>query len=326
MDINKIIIVFLILLALVIVFFALKPCKKEGFFYWRTTPLYASGTFSLQSAIFMAQLSNLAYYAGTPNQNIIQSFMNSKGLKFNPADNIFTYLNTDTAFIWATDTQNKSLYISFRGTVLNEDNLKTDLYQTLVPFQPTSNLNVSVSYGFNQAWLGIRSDVFKLISSIQPDNIFLTGHSLGAALATLCAFDMKYHEHQIIYNTVIYTFGSPRVGDIAFATNYNKMVSGSNRVQNIYDPVPRFPTEYQGYLHVNDEVLIDKNMCEINAPAPTNYVADILQHPISVYISLIQGLMSSNTQCIKSLKFPRTMSHCTGGNTIPPYGYNVCLY
>ena len=41
----------------------------------------------------------------------------------------------------------------------------------------------------------------------------MTGHSLGGALAVLCALDLQ----DIYGNINLYTFGCPRVGNAAFA-------------------------------------------------------------------------------------------------------------
>jgi predicted lipase len=54
--------------------------------------------------------------------------------------------------------------------------------------------------------------------------LFITGHSLGAALATLCAARLQYDElpqrAQIPPVHAVYTYGSPRAGDMAFKDKY----------------------------------------------------------------------------------------------------------
>lgn len=316
-----------ILILVVILFFMdFKPKCKEGFFYWFPVPQYITGTFNMKSAVFAAELSNLAYYAGTSQENLIQNFMNKYGLTFNPVDNILTYLNTDTAFIWATDTRNTNLYISFRGTLLNENNIKSDLYQKLTPLSIATSAHAMVSSGFLQAYLGIRQDLWNIIDKIQPNNVIFTGHSLGASLATLAAFDVKFHERQIVRDVIAYTFASPRVGDIAFATQYNKIVPKTYRVQNIYDPIPRFPTQYQGYLHVDDEVLISPDgTCSINGTPPDNLPYNIENHGILKYLQILTQLLKNNAPCVRYERF-NIRSYCTGGNTRPAYGHKQCIY
>ena len=77
----------------------------------------------------------------------------------------------------------------------------------------------------------------------------LPGHSLGAALATLAASDvvstMGFPEAKV------YTFASPRVGDKAFAAEYNHMFMGrSFRIANTCDLIVAmpFPVPFLGFL------------------------------------------------------------------------------
>lgn len=318
------IIISILAIITIIVVWCLYSPKKEGFFYWTDTPEYVTNSFNLKSCLFMAELADMSYYTNTSQEiQVISQFAKQYFLKFNPM-NIYNDVNTSTTFIYLTDTRNRNLYISFRGTELNEGNLKSDFYETLVKYQPTSNLDVSVSYGFANAFLGVRQFFHDVVFKIQPNRVIITGHSLGGALASLAAFDLKYiHPNTDI---IVYTFASPRVGDIAFAANFNKMVTKSYRVQNIYDPVPRFPTTYQGYEHVKKEILIDGNNCVINAPLPDNYPFNPEQHKLSTYISLINNMIKKNITCVEMLKFPKILSTCTGGNTTPPYGFNKCYY
>jgi triacylglycerol lipase len=75
-----------------------------------------------------------------------------------------------------------------------------------------------------------------------PDcrSLWITGHSLGGALATLCALDAASNTSCGI--PVVYTYGSPRVGDPEFAQAYSKTVGESSfRFYNLYDFVPLMP-------------------------------------------------------------------------------------
>lgn len=323
----------MLLILLIMIILHNNKDKKEQFYYWRTTPQYVTGDFTLKSALFMAQLSDMAYYTNTDQQiDVISNFMNSYGLKFNKM-NIYTDVDTQTSFIYATDTKNKDIYISFRGTELDESNLKTDLYESMVPFPFTPTLKVGTSFGFTKAWTNLRNSFYDVIGALQPENIYITGHSLGGALASLAAFDYKYHTNGMTSagsspngELIVYTFASPRVGDTGFAYHYDKMINKNYRVQNIFDPVPRFPTELQGYKHVKQEVLLNGLSCSINAKLPDNYPYDIKEHSLLVYIKLIRDLMDNKIRCVTSLIFPQIGTYCTEGNTIPPYGFKVCNY
>lgn len=76
--------------------------------------------------------------------------------------------------------------------------------------------------------------------------ILFTGHSLGAAIATLLAMSAKT---EYSADVEVINFGSPRVGDKAFAKAYNKIIPKTVRVVHDKDVVPRVPKLF--YHHVD---------------------------------------------------------------------------
>ncbi|KAL6780883.1 hypothetical protein ACKKBG_A08865 [Auxenochlorella protothecoides x Auxenochlorella symbiontica] len=89
----------------------------------------------------------------------------------------------------------------------------------------------------------------------EPWHVFVTGHSLGGALGTLCSYDLALHDwgggpapHLTMYN-----FGSPRVGNRRFAREYNDLVPNSWRIVNNQDAVCSVP-RLMGYCHVGHAV------------------------------------------------------------------------
>lgn len=60
-----------------------------------------------------------------------------------------------------------------------------------------------------------------------PPKVFLTGHSLGGSLATLCAY--RFQKVGGIDVAGVYTFGAPRVGDMIFQTLYDSCATGNNQ-------------------------------------------------------------------------------------------------
>ncbi len=70
--------------------------------------------------------------------------------------------------------------------------------------------------------------------------LFIAGHSLGGALATIAAPDISAHTPFRLPS--VYTFASPRVGDRIFAAEYNKEFKGKSfRIVNTCDVVPSMP-------------------------------------------------------------------------------------
>jgi len=84
---------------------------------------------------------------------------------------------------------------------------------------------------------------------------YVTGHSLGASLATLAVLDIALNVPKLRPKLQLYTYASPRVGDPTFATLHAMIIPNSYRVVNLTDTftlVP--PTQALGtYLHVGQE-------------------------------------------------------------------------
>lgn len=83
-------------------------------------------------------------------------------------------------------------------------------------------------------------------------SVVATGHSLGAAIATLAAADLRSQGIPV----TLYTYGSPMVGNDAFATSVSK--SGPTyRVTHAKDIVPMLPGYFiTGYRHTYPEYWI----------------------------------------------------------------------
>ena len=72
--------------------------------------------------------------------------------------------------------------------------------------------------------------------------VWVTGHSLGGALASLASTVLSYETRTPKNNLFLYTFGQPRVGDYQYAFQHDKLVPISFRVTHYRDPVVHLPT------------------------------------------------------------------------------------
>jgi len=111
-----------------------------------------------------------------------------------------------------------------------------------------------VHRGFYNAYLTVARQVNlaakSLLASCQGCHIYITGHSLGGAIATLAAADL----FQVTKDLTLYTFGSPRVGDEKFAAYFDRIVPDTYRVVHSQDLVPHLPQRFLGFRHVSREV------------------------------------------------------------------------
>jgi triacylglycerol lipase len=86
--------------------------------------------------------------------------------------------------------------------------------------------------------------------------IWITGHSLGGALAELCAAQALFVSKIPVQG--VYTFGQPRVGNNDFADAVNaKLGSGIFRFVNDRDIVPRVPLFSMGFCHYGGQHSFD---------------------------------------------------------------------
>ncbi len=99
-----------------------------------------------------------------------------------------------------------------------------------------------VHAGITAIYQSCRDAILAAIEVAPTDQpLFLTGHSLGGAIATLAALDVAAKAR--LATPIAYTFGSPRVGDPTFAHVFAKQVPNSWRVFNTFDVVPFMPPE-----------------------------------------------------------------------------------
>lgn len=97
--------------------------------------------------------------------------------------------------------------------------------------------------GFRQAYLLFKQDIDAAIKTENPKFFWLTGHSLGGALAVACAHDLEFERG--INATGVITFGQPRICDDELARNWiGSMRHRYLRVVNESDPVARLSARH----------------------------------------------------------------------------------
>lgn len=123
--------------------------------------------------------------------------------------------NTDAQFFIAYSS--KQVLISVRGTELNK---KKDWLQNIKADEVDfSDGKGQVHKGFYECFQFVKREIDKLLKKHSGKEIIITGHSLGGAIATLTA---AYIRKNITEKVMLYTFGSPRVGNRTFAEYFSK--------------------------------------------------------------------------------------------------------
>ena len=223
----------------------LRPGDATDFFT-RVSPWPAfdptAGAFSEANALWLMELSRLVYRhdveeQGVPPQPTRASFLQQVGLR---QQAFFQDAGTDTQAMLVEAIDRSYAVLVFRGT---ED--PHDFIQDLkAKSQPVHHSAVRVHDGFNECFKSVWSAIEVALKTIaQP--VFYTGHSLGAALATLAALERPPR--------ALYTFGSPRVGNTAFVSAVNA-TTVALRIVDDRDVVTVVPPELIGYAHAGVRV------------------------------------------------------------------------
>ncbi|KAE9136520.1 hypothetical protein PF006_g14368 [Phytophthora fragariae] len=189
-------------------------------------------------------------------------------------------LDTHAVVAWSQE-DHRRLVISFRGTTSKENwrsNLRADQHVLWIKSRglrwrrtclekvedvaakiPLLNMALPrVHRGFWIAYESIRDQLKEVTRLILDENpgvsVYITGHSMGGALAVLAAYDLAVN-FSIKVN--MYNFGGPRVGNPSFRQHYDRCVPTSYRVVMDGDIVPGWPKFWGLYQHVGTEISLD---------------------------------------------------------------------
>ena len=227
-------------------------------------------TFSAANALRLSLLANAAYL----NQEDARRVANGLGLpQFEWIDLTEQFRDV---FGFAAGCDDYAV-LAFRGT----DNLKdwmTNLNAAPARFswffegaREVGEVHSGFTLAVRHSWEAIANAVDKVMprpptspdlkglsTNTQP-TLWLTGHSLGGALAVLCgaAFSMTTTIRLV---SGVYTFGQPRVGLFNFCNNYNQLLrSRTFRFVNREDLVPRVPFRGWDYADVGNMIHFDSS-------------------------------------------------------------------
>jgi triacylglycerol lipase len=187
--------------------------------------------FSVANMAYLAYCAEAVY---SPPEESKAKF-EQLGFKINGVEHFIDFPDTNTQAIAVGDEE--KIIIAFRGTE-NLDDWKTNINLAKAAWKVGM-----VHSGFYKSIDSVWPTAIARLESLRTNNqpIWLTGHSLGGALATLaCAtIDQELPDYEI---AGIYTFGQPRVGDSIFTQACDKTTKERFfRVVNNNDIVPRIP-------------------------------------------------------------------------------------
>ena len=148
------------------------------------------------------------------------------------------------AFLARTPQEDGTMILAFRGTSSLKD------WMTDVDINLVNGPGGKVHDGFLCALNSIWRRLAKTLDAARGHRkLWITGHSLGGALATLATAKLRLELAQPVNG--LYTYGSPRVGNEEFARNFDAdFYYQYYRMVNNNDVVPRIPFRLMSYRHV----------------------------------------------------------------------------
>ncbi|MBO0879117.1 MAG: lipase family protein [Mycobacterium sp.] len=153
------------------------------------------------------------------------------------------------------NTTSRTAFVSFRGTSDVQDWLADlDAIPENYSWIPKSG---RVHAGFQDVYDLVRESIATNLATATAgcDQILVTGHSLGAALAVLAAPDIFRNMPPNTIEPKLITFAGPRVGLSDFVDVFNADIESCFRVVNFLDIVPLVPPA--PYVHVGAEIAIN---------------------------------------------------------------------
>ncbi|MED6201014.1 Phospholipase A1-Igamma2, chloroplastic [Stylosanthes scabra] len=223
----------------------------------------------------------------------------------------------------------RDVVVAWRGTVTHLEWV-ADLMDFLKPFSakniPCPDPTVKVESGFLELYTEkdescgyckysareqILTEIKRLLEMYPNEelSITMTGHSLGAALATLSAYDIVETGLNVVGDNravpvSVFSFSGPRVGNVRFKERLETLGLKVLRVLNVHDMVPKSPglvfNEHLpasvmklaeglpwSYSHVGVELALDHK----NSPFLNPNGDAVCAHNLEALLHLIDGLV-----------------------------------
>jgi hypothetical protein len=229
--------------------------KKVDLFFPARSGNFFSNISPGNNAAVCAEMARLAYSRKEPefwfDRDQIAATLNSRG--FTSVQFFESQGTSDgkgTHCFLASDPVQRLAIVAFRGTdATDENDLKFDVNAIQMHWGPGGQVHT----GFAHALAQVQDKLLAAINALNSGMIFYTGHSLGAAMATLLA-SLRPPDH-------LYTIGSPLVGDNDFLKTLATV--SATRFVDCCDMVTRVPPEnlypFNPYKHFGLPSYIDRN-------------------------------------------------------------------
>jgi hypothetical protein len=257
----------------------------------------AAKGFELDNARALMWFSQLAY------ETHRQETVDAVALREWGFTSVIPFIQQKTSGIGSFETcgligqRDKAVILAFAGT-------DPGIWQNLVSdFTPIPEFGSDIHNGFRVAADAAQPQIDQAVQLCRQSGnpLFITGHSLGAALAALAALRAAKAG---MPPAAVYTFGMPRVGGPQFAASYASLSEVTYRLVHGIDLVARVPPGSRGGFHHVGHLLQCATGAKFN-PARLTAEADSDDPPLSAEFENI---------------FTRGIGNVLGGHILGPEG------
>jgi triacylglycerol lipase len=251
-----------------------------------------AGALNWVNAWWLAECSLLAYC----RESDVKEALNSTTLQAE----LFQFQNYQAYLIW----DDSKVIVAFRGTELPKTKSFAAFAESMFDWIGNFNIGLKpwaavsgdahVHAGFLSAATELFARIERRVNELIANDarpLWLTGHSLGGALATLCA-------HMFRPVQGVYVFGSPRVGDSAFAAHYDRPLWRFSNHSDVVVTVPpdwslpfSFAREYQ---HAGRSVWFDANQTMSYGESPNSFVSTRLPESVLDHAPIAYSVLAWN--------------------------------
>jgi triacylglycerol lipase len=224
--------------------------------------------FTLDNARAMMWFAQLAYEVGTSATDAVAAKIDHIRARWGFARPVTAFRARETTLGTTYDTtglfgeQDKAVVLAFAGT--DPGVWRTVATDLGILIDPTTNTHRGFQAASGAAAVIASVDAAIALSRTSGKPLFITGHSLGAALGILAA--LRAAREKQVPPHAVYGYGTPRVGNDRFQRDYNACPAGSDlrlgmvtyRLVHGRDVVARVPM-FTGYRHVGHMLRCDSN-------------------------------------------------------------------
>lgn len=174
----------------------------------------------------------------------------------------FSFPTWDTTGYVAINESLKWIVVAFRGSESFANWLENmETWKSIIPWPNSPITPVYVHAGFLKGYLEAQSMILQQVSQALQTHpgyqVVCVGHSLGGALTTLAAADLRSTKSVQVPDLRLISFGAPRVGDKSWPGYLRGLLPGDDKVLRLVnraDIVPHVPPSLFGFTHAPREL------------------------------------------------------------------------